>query len=47
LFLTGVTQFGWFTVDVRLLGFVALAAVVIFVLESLGVVTWRLPARRV
>jgi NADH:ubiquinone oxidoreductase subunit 3 (subunit A) len=47
VFLTSTVQLGWWTVDNRLLGFIGLAAVVIFVLESLSVVTWRVPGRRV
>jgi NADH:ubiquinone oxidoreductase subunit 3 (subunit A) len=47
VFLTSTVQLGWWTVDGRLLGFIGLAAVVIFVLESLSVVTWRVPGRRV
>lgn len=40
VFLTTTVQMGWWAVDSKLIGFVGLAAVVIFVLESLGVVAW-------
>lgn len=47
VFLTGTVQLGWWTVDGRLLGFIALGAVAVFILESLDVVTWKLPGRKV
>jgi hypothetical protein len=47
VFLTGTVQLAWWAVDGRLLGFIALASVVLFVLESLNIVSWRLPGRKV
>ncbi len=45
VFLSATVQLGWWAVDGRLLGFIGLAAVVIFVLESVGVVGWTLRRR--
>jgi len=46
VFLMGTAQLAWWAVDNRLLGFVALAAAVIFLLESLSVISWRIPVKR-
>lgn len=46
VFLTTTVQMGWWAVDGKLIGFVGLAAVVIFVLECVGVVGWTLPGRK-
>ncbi len=46
VFLMGTMQLGWWSVDGRLVGFIALAAVAIFVLESINVVSWRVPGRK-
>ncbi len=45
VFLSATVQLGWWAVDGRLMGFIGLAAVVIFVLESVGVVGWTLRRR--
>lgn len=47
VFLMSTVQLGWWAVDMKLLGFIGLAAVVIFVLECVGVLGWRIPGRRV
>lgn len=46
IFLMGTVQLEWWAVDIRLLGFIALAAVAIFALESVNVVRWQVPVRK-
>ncbi len=41
VFLVSTVQLGWWAVDGRLIGFIGVAAVIIFVLEQVSVIRWK------